>query len=551
MLYGTYAFGLTSISLAILLLLAIAIALIFRLRNERKAAQHSRGGEEQFRTLAEAIPQVVWTAGPDGRTTYINHQWYEITGMSPPEGLGEGWLETVHPDDRDICAQKWQQCLRSGRTFEIEYRLRDATGGYRWQLDRAVPLLDGAGAVREWFGTCTDIEEQKQNQQILERLIQERTEELADANTKLQEEMHEKDLVRREFDQRNEAIMLELTERSHRATLLASMGQLLQSCITREEALAAAIGFAPKIFPHRRGAVILLNPAGKLAEVAGSWSDCQLPVSAFEPSGCWALRTGQPHIVLAGDTTAPCAHADGVKHSYLCVPILAQGQTMGILHIQTTDQAPHLEGAEVSSKATFAGQLGLSISNIRLRDALRSQSIRDVLTGLYNRRYLEEALEREIRRAVRAEQCLGILMLDLDHFKKCNDTYGHDAGDAVLRETAGLLSRSIRAEDVVCRYGGEEFVVILPTADLNAARMRAERIRARLRELTVVHNGQSLGVITASVGVAALPEHGVSTQELISAADAALYQAKREGRDRVVAARPRATAENANAAVAG
>jgi len=164
---------------------------------------------------------------------------------------------------------------------------------------------------------------------------------------------------------------------------------------------------------------------------------------------------------------------------------------------------------------------------------------------------LEEALEREIRRAVRAEQCLGILMLDLDHFKKCNDTYGHDAGDAVLRETAGLLSRSIRAEDVVCRYGGEEFVVILPTADLNAARMRAERIRARLRELTVVHNGQSLGVITASVGVAALPEHGVSTQELISAADAALYQAKREGRDRVVAARPRATAENANAAVAG
>ncbi len=295
---------------------------------------------------------------------------------------------------------------------------------------------------------------------------------------------------------------------------------------------------------------MLLNDAGNVAEVVGSWNDCELPVFAFDPSACWALRTGQPHIVLQGDTSAPCAHAASVTHSYLCVPILAQGQTIGALHVQATDEAQHLEDAEISFKATFAGQLGLSIANIRLRDALRSQSIRDVLTGLYNRRYLEEALEREIRRAVRATQPLGILMLDLDHFKRCNDTYGHDAGDTVLRETAGLLTRCIRAEDVVCRYGGEEFVIILPTADLNAACMRAERIRSRLRELAVVHNGQSLGMITVSVGVAALPEHGTSTQELLSAADAALYQAKREGRDRVIAATPRLEAGKVRAALA-
>ncbi|HMC57647.1 MAG TPA: sensor domain-containing diguanylate cyclase, partial [Candidatus Solibacter sp.] len=249
--------------------------------------------------------------------------------------------------------------------------------------------------------------------------------------------------------------------------------------------------------------------------------------------------TGHPHLVVAGDTTAPCAHAAGIKSTYLCIPILAQGEALGILHFQATEEVPVLADAELSLKTTFAGQVGLSVANIRLREALRNQSIKDPLTGLYNRRYLAEMLEREIRRAVRAEQSLGVLMLDLDHFKKFNDTYGHEAGDTVLRETASFLTKSIRVEDVVCRFGGEEFVIILPTADLNAAHARAERIRSKLRELTVLHQGQSLGMITVSVGVATLPQHGTSPKDLLEAADAALYRAKREGRDRVVDATPR------------
>ena len=136
----------------------------------------------------------------------------------------------------------------------------------------------------------------------------------------------------------------------------------------------------------------------------------------------------------AGDDTARCTHAAGVKDTYLCrIPILAQGEALGILHFQATDEIPARAKSELSFKTTFAEQVGLSVANLRLREALRTQSIRDPLTGLYNRRYLEEMLDREVRRAVRSEQSLGILMLDLDHFKKFNDTYGHDAGDAVLR----------------------------------------------------------------------------------------------------------------------
>jgi diguanylate cyclase (GGDEF)-like protein len=238
-----------------------------------------------------------------------------------------------------------------------------------------------------------------------------------------------------------------------------------------------------------------------------------------------------------------------VKNTYLCIPILAQGETLGIVHVQSTDAAPQLEASELSFKTTFAGQVGLSIANIRLREALRTQSVRDALTGLYNRRYLEEVLEREMRRAGRAAQTLGVLMLDLDHFKRFNDTYGHEAGDVVLRETATFLLKNVRAEDFVCRFGGEEFVIILPTADVEGSRARAERLRSKMAELTILHQGTSLGLVTFSLGVAAFPEHGMSPQELMAAADAALYEAKRGGRDRVVVASAKGTEAPASSAV--
>lgn len=525
-----------SLSILLLMLLLTIHVFLDRTRMRNALASAALHDEVRFQTLAEAIPQIVWIADASGQTTYINKRWYEMTGVSESESTGTAWIEMVHPDDRAPCHEKWLQCMHSGQTFEIEYRLHDAVKGYRWYLDRAVPLRSEEGLIQQWFGTCTDIEEQKHHQQILEQQIKERTEELAETNSRLQQEMRERERARRTIDEQNEQMMQSLKERSQRATLLAKMGELLQSCYSRDEIFTAAVGFAPRIFPRRRGALALFNSSRNLVEVYGQWHDCRLPVTSFEADSCWALRRGHPHLVLAGDSTARCAHAVGVTNTYLCIPILAQGEPLGILHVQATDSDPTFEEAEMSLKTTFASQVGLSVANIRLRDALRAQSTKDPLTGLYNRRYLGEMLEREIRRAIRSEQHLGVLMLDLDYFKKVNDTYGHEAGDAVLRETASFLIRSIRAEDFVCRYGGEEFVVVLPTADLKAAEARAERIRTKLHDLAVMHDGRSLGRITASVGVSALPNHGITEKELLQAADAALYRAKREGRDRVAVA---------------
>jgi diguanylate cyclase (GGDEF)-like protein/PAS domain S-box-containing protein len=543
---GISGIGVAAISASSFLVLGGAIASSFF---DRFMALHkvdlnlARERELYFQTMAEAVPEIIWTASPDGADDYFNQRCFDYTGLTFEQSRGAGWTVAVHPDDLALCMAKWENAQRTGKPYDVEYRLRGKDGTFRWFLCRGNPIRDSSGQIVKWFGTCTDIEDQKQNQQILEEQILERTMQLADANTRLQEEMLEKDFARNELDQQNERMMGELEKRTQRATMLAKMGELLQSCISRDEVFAAALGYAPRIFPAVPGAVALLDAARSLTEVIGSWSDCKLPAAVFEPESCWALRTGHPHLVLAGDSTAPCAHAEGVKNTYLCTPIVAQGETLGIVHFQATNEAPKLDASELSFKTTFAGQVGLSLANIRLREALRTQSVRDALTGLYNRRYLEEVLDREVRRAARAAQSLGVLMIDLDHFKNFNDTYGHEAGDAVLRETGQFLAKGIRAEDFVCRFGGEEFVVILPTADVEASRARAERLRSRMRELTVMHQGKSLGMVTISVGVAAFPEHGMSPKELMAAADAALYEAKRGGRDQVAVASSNEVAE--------
>jgi diguanylate cyclase (GGDEF)-like protein/PAS domain S-box-containing protein len=534
---GISTIGIVAINASIFLVLGLAIAVSFidrfmTLQKGDLSAALER--ELYFQMMTEAVPEIIWTADPDGADDFFNQKCFEYTGLTLEQMRGSGWRVIVHPDDLAFCVARWETAMRTGEAYDLEYRLRRKDGIFRWFLCQAKPIRDAKGEIVKWFGSCTDIEDLKKNQQILQEQILERTMQLADANTRLQEEMLERDLARNQLDQQNQSMMAELEKRSQRATMLATMGELLQSCISRDEVIAAALGFAPKIFPAVPGAMALLDTSRSVAEVIGSWSDCQLPTIVFEPSECWALRTGHPHLVLAGDSTARCAHAAGVKNTYLCTPILAQGETVGIVHFQAADAVPELDSTELSFKTTFAGQVGLSIANIRLREALRTQSVRDALTGLYNRRYLEEVLEREVRRAARAGQSLGLIMIDLDHFKTFNDAYGHEAGDAVLRETGLILAKGIRAEDFVCRFGGEEFVVLLPTADLENTHTRAERLRLKMRELSVLHQGKSMGMLTISAGVAAFPQHGTSPRELMAAADAALYEAKRGGRDQVV-----------------
>jgi diguanylate cyclase (GGDEF)-like protein len=220
--------------------------------------------------------------------------------------------------------------------------------------------------------------------------------------------------------------------------------------------------------------------------------------------------------------------------------LIAQGDTVGLLHFRENESTQTDSGmmSEQSELAlALAEHIAPALSNLSLRDRLRSQAIRDPLTGLFNRRYMEETLEREIRRAARHKSSVGVIMCDIDQMKPINDRYGHDAGDVLLRAVGGLMVKMFRGEDVACRYGGDEFTVILPEASLSDVWQRAEHLRDAIKKTSIEYEGNKIGPITMSIGVAAYPDLGMTSERLLQICDAAIYLAKDEGGDRVMIGR--------------
>jgi diguanylate cyclase (GGDEF)-like protein len=276
----------------------------------------------------------------------------------------------------------------------------------------------------------------------------------------------------------------------------------------------------------------LTKASRNLVELVARWGEPEGPVDPFAPDECWALRRGRAHQSGEGRLEPPCEHGcQRGKGQSFCVPMMAHGESIGVFRISTL--APGFNETERHLVHTIAERIGLALANLRLRDALRLLSVRDPLTGLFNRRYMEEASEREMRRSTRHQTPLGVVMIDIDHFKRFNDTYGHEAGDALLREFGTLVRAQTRREDIACRYGGEEFLLILPEADAVTTAQCAEKLRRAMEHLSVDVNGQAVGQVTASFGVAAFPEHSDSFTALVRIADKALYAAKSAGRNRV------------------
>jgi diguanylate cyclase (GGDEF)-like protein len=215
----------------------------------------------------------------------------------------------------------------------------------------------------------------------------------------------------------------------------------------------------------------------------------------------------------------------------ICVPMMAHGESLGVINFRRNT----IETADTDQKliVAFVEQSALAISNLQLRETLKSQAIRDSLTGLFNRRYFEEAFDRELRRAMRSTFQVAIVMMDVDYFKKFNDSFGHEAGDLILRELGRLLQGYIRGGDVACRFGGEEFILMFPESDLDNAKERACQLSAQIKRITLNYHGQLMGPISVSAGIAGYPSHGHNSESILRSADKALYEAKMSGRDRV------------------
>ena len=330
---------------------------------------------------------------------------------------------------------------------------------------------------------------------------------------------------------------VEAERRTKELTLLSEMSEMLQACDSPNEAFLVMSLFIPKMFGTSSGAIYMLNATRDTAESKIKWGPAPPQGETFGFEECVGFRKGGVYRVddVAGELI--CQHVHDPKPcSYVCAPMSTQGKAFGLLYFSNHESGITREDHELVM--TVSEHLTMALANIDLRDRLREQSVTDPLTKLFNRRFMEDMLEREVKRADRAGIPIGFIMMDIDHFKNINDTFGHEAGDRVLETIGVVLKTSIRMEDIACRYGGEEFLLLLPGSNLRNTIKRADDIREKVSKIIIEQDAVEIGPIRISGGVAVYPDDGDNKSDVIRRADAALYRAKEKGRNRVESWRP-------------
>lgn len=468
--------------------------------------------EKRYRELVRNLSDVLFECDDSSTLKYLNPAWEQFSGHPVALSLDKSILDFVYPADRReahrLLSREKGRSERGHRKGEVRLVRSDAT--LLW-CEMSVHQHSGGKSV----GLLHDINTRKLTEQESER-----------TNLELE----------------NRVDQLARLNREHQ--MLAELSAILRVCITEEQVVSAALRLAKKAFLFASGAIGEIDEGG-LVELKGSFGKSVISRAVFRLDDCWALRRGRHNMSSAGRGDLSCSHTEGrAGRYYLCVPLVAEGRACGLFVVasdesESAEQSGHDKVDDILHLATsMADLIGWALSNVRLRATLKSQAIRDPLTGLFNRRHMAEMLELEFRRARRNSRNLSLIMADIDHFKQFNDRYGHTAGDRLLQEVAKRFVAQFRKEDIVCRYGGEEFVVIMPEADLSSSNARARGICTAVQRVDMWVGEQRVRPVTISQGIAVYPQHGSTSQELLQRADGALYLAKDRGRNRVEVAKP-------------
>ncbi|RMF39138.1 MAG: sensor domain-containing diguanylate cyclase [Alphaproteobacteria bacterium] len=319
--------------------------------------------------------------------------------------------------------------------------------------------------------------------------------------------------------------------------LLGELNEWLQSCSSLEELFDMVSAFMTRLLPDSMGSIYVYSNSRDVLDGACAWNGADYHAH-IRPDSCWALRRGRTYFYGESEIDFTCDHMrEHEEEIYFCIPILAHGETVGLMTLRAMRGVTQEQFARSRKLAQMcAEQISLAIANVRMRDQLRDQSIRDALTGLYNRRHFIEALRRSVEAAKHVGADLSLVAIDVDHFKKFNDNHGHDAGDMVLRAVGSALEAECDGDELACRLGGEEFMLLLPLADTETAARKAENLRRAVEQIVVRYGEKNLPHISISLGVSSFPQNGTFPQALMKSADDALYEAKAKGRNQVVVA---------------
>ncbi|HKO05590.1 MAG TPA: diguanylate cyclase [Candidatus Acidoferrales bacterium] len=414
------------------------------LSGKQREVDERRRAEEESRKWEWVFAHAGWGVAIANPRTYVleavNPAFASMHGYTMEELLGKSLGDMFAPEWREKVSQLARITDEKGHhAYESIHIRKD--GSCFPVLTDVTAYKDRDGNVLYRAANFQDITDRKRAQTELQK-----------SNDRLTELLHDTE------------------QRSREAALIKQMSTLLQTCATTEEAYRIVGDFAARLFPNDSGALSVYNPSVTLMDTVATWGETSLSEPVFAPDACWALRTGQIHESGPDARTLHCSHvATPIVGSYVCVPMAAHSEALGLFHVRGNADETRLPD-DVGKRAQqnrqrlaldFAADIALAIANLRLRETLRTQSIRDPLTGLFNRRYMTESLDREVKRSERSKRSLGIIMLDLDGFKPFNDAHGHEAGDTLLRTFARFLQKHTRGEDVACRYGGDEFMILL------------------------------------------------------------------------------------------
>jgi diguanylate cyclase (GGDEF)-like protein/PAS domain S-box-containing protein len=491
----------------------------------RQAGEAIAMSEARYRLLVDTASEGIWILDRIGRITFTNPRLTEMLGFGAEALKAMTLFDLVPEGDRPAIVDLLQH-HRHGLSVRSARHLLNAQGT-PVPVHMSSSAMTDKGEVVGILGVVTDLSEQMAAHEELQGLAAE-----------LEDRVTQRTQAYRETAAQL-ASALELSRfQSRNYGMLQEMADMLLSCTLPIEAARVAGEFAAKLFEADAGTIYTPHPESGAFVALHGWGSSSESAEQLVVDDCWALRQNKHYPSSVNQFTLRCGHLRlNASRSTCCLPMSVHGRPAGLINLRRSAPfvGPDLEASAEFEKVAqlFTASIAQFLSNLALRRSLEQQSLRDPLTNLFNRRYFNEQLAMEFERAHRSQAPLALQMIDIDHFKRINDRFGHDAGDRVLRTVAELLAHNARSGDIVCRWGGEEFLILMPGSTATAAKRRADEIRLRVNDQVEIVGGSRVSV---SIGVACFPDHASDPDGLIDVTDRALYAAKGAGRNRVTVA---------------
>ena len=467
--------------------------------SDRVAADKAlRESDEGFRTLAESMPQIAWVCEPDGSCTYMNRRWVDDTGLPIERSYGHGWLEVIHPDDHQGCLTSWRRSLDSGLPYEDEFRVRRADGGYRWMLSRGLVMRDSNGDILKWFGTWTDIDDQKRAEQTIRLHAMQQNLIAAFGHKALADS--------------------ELATLLHEAVAVTVEGLDIELCSLlkldvneRSFTVEAAAGWHSDLGPVRIADIDISGDTP--SRYVRAASEPVIVIDSLAEPGILPIEILAAHDVRTG----------------IELPIVSVNGVYGVIGAYSREPRIFVE-TEINFLQSLVNTLATAINRKDAEQRLTHLAQYDALTDLPNRRLFLERVAQTLTQAQRSRRLVAILFADLDRFKAVNDTLGHGPGDQLLMQAAQRLLGCTRTSDVVARIGGDEFALMLSNlASVDDAMRVAQKVVDALAAPFDLDGHEAY--ISVSLGISLYPDDGDNAEALLKNADTAMYQAKASGRD--------------------